>query len=94
VISSTTEPGEAKPGEQDPEESPPPAMLGDAKDTAKKEEKPSTIKRPITPPASADPTELDIRPDADGRVCFNFRGRTWPALAALVQIGIGLMADW
>ena len=69
-------------------------MQGDVKDASKKEEKPSIIKRPITPPASADPTELEIRPGADGRVRFNFRGQTWPDVLDWLATVSGLSLDW
>jgi type II secretory pathway component GspD/PulD (secretin) len=94
VISSTTEPTEAKPGEVNPEESSSSAIKGDAKDTAKKEEKPGIVQRPITPPASADPTELEIRPGADGRVRFNFRGQPWPDVLDWLATVSGLSLDW
>lgn len=91
---STTEPTEEKPGDQKPEETPSSAIQGDTKDAAKKEDKPAIVKRPITPPASADPTELEIRPGADGRVRFNFRGQTWPDVLDWLAAVSGLSLDW
>jgi len=70
------------------------AKPGDAKDEVKKEERPSTLKRPITPPAPADPTELDIRPDADGRVRFNFRGQSWPDVLDWLASVSAMSLDW
>ena len=60
----------------------------------KKDEKPATVKRPTTPPAAADPTELDIRPDADGRVRFNFRGQTWADVLDWLATVSGMSLDW
>jgi len=70
------------------------ARPDNAKEDAKKEERPATLKRPITPPAPADPSELDIRPDADGRVRFNFRGQTWPDVLDWLASVSAMSLDW
>ncbi|MFK7819613.1 MAG: secretin N-terminal domain-containing protein, partial [Planctomycetaceae bacterium] len=59
-----------------------------AKPTDKKSEKgkksgktpatPKTIQRPEQYEGKADPTELELRPNADGKLQFNFRGQPWP----------------
>lgn len=67
---------------------------GDTKPDAKKDEPPATLKRPITPPAPADPSELDIRPDASGRVRFNFRGQTWPDVLDWLATVSAMSLDW
>ncbi|MCU0978017.1 MAG: hypothetical protein MUF25_02500 [Pirellulaceae bacterium] len=60
----------------------------------KKDGKPAVVKRPTTPPAAADPTELDIRPDADGRVRFNFRGQTWADVLDWLATVSRMSLDW
>ncbi len=87
VLPPGAKPEEKKEG--DGKETPP----GEKKEE-KKDEKPATVKRPMTPPAAADPTELDIRPDADGRVRFNFRGQAWPDVLDWLATVSGLSLDW
>ena len=60
----------------------------------KKDEKPATLKRPVTPPAEPDRTELEIRPDASGKVRFNFRGQTWPDVLDWLATVSGMSLDW
>lgn len=67
---------------------------GETKEDGKQEEKSATLKRPLTPPAPADPTELDIRPDASGRVRFNFRGQAWPDVLDWLATVAGMSLDW
>ena len=88
-------PGGPKPEEKKPDESQE-AKPGDAKEkeAAKPEEKPAALKRPMTPPAPADPTELEIRPDASGRVRFNFRGQTWPDVLDWLGTVSAMSLDW
>lgn len=83
-----------EPDEQRPAGSPSAVTEGAKKDAGKKEDKPTIIKRPITPPASADPTELEIRPGIDGRVRFNFRGQAWPDVLDWLAAVSGLSLDW
>lgn len=60
----------------------------------KKDEKPGTVKRPATPPAEPDRTELEIRPDASGKVRFNFRGQAWPDVLEWLATVSGMSLDW
>lgn len=78
---------EAKPDEKKGEKK-------EEKKDEKKEEKPSTVKRPTTPPAEPDRTELDIRPDASGKVRFNFRGQAWPDVLDWLATVSGMSLDW
>lgn len=75
--------------EGDAKESPPGEKKAD-----KKDDKPAVVKRPATPPAAADPTELDIRPDAAGRVRFNFRGQAWPDVLDWLATVSNMSLDW
>jgi type II secretory pathway component GspD/PulD (secretin) len=84
-------PEEKKEGKEGESKEEKPGEKGEKKE---KEEKPSTVKRPTTPPVPPDPTELDIRPDASGKVRFNFRGQPWPdVLDWLAEIS-GMSLDW
>ncbi|HPM80877.1 MAG TPA: hypothetical protein PLF81_09265, partial [Candidatus Anammoximicrobium sp.] len=79
--------GEGKPDEKKEEKK-------EEKKDEKKDEKPGTVKRPTTPPAEPDPTELEIRPDAGGKVRFNFRGQAWPDVLDWLATVSGMSLDW
>ncbi|MGD0383078.1 MAG: secretin N-terminal domain-containing protein [Thermoguttaceae bacterium] len=50
--------------------------------------------RPTKPPKPPDPEELKVRPDADGKVRFNFNNQPWqPVLEWLAEIS-GMSLDW
>lgn len=73
--------GDAKPGEAKPGEP--------AKDAG-----PKTTARPQKPDAPPNPEELKVRPDANGRVRFNFHGQPWlEVLEWLAKIS-ELSLDW
>ncbi|HJS09496.1 MAG TPA: hypothetical protein VJ809_17635, partial [Pirellulales bacterium] len=63
------QPGAAKPGEQKP---------GEQKPGEQKPGEPAITMRPTTPEKPANPEELKVRPDAQGKVRFNFNGQPWP----------------
>lgn len=66
---------------------------GKTGETAKPEE-PKPVLRPSKPPKPPDPEELKVRPDADGKVRFNFNGQPWqPVLEWLAKIS-GMSLDW
>lgn len=79
--------GQAKPAENQPVANTPPA-------DKKEEAKPATVQRPKEPQAPPDPRELEIRPDADGKVSFNFSGQPWPAVLEWVASISSLSLDW
>jgi type II secretory pathway component GspD/PulD (secretin) len=86
-----------KPGEASgkPEGSPgkPGGPPGKPGDSAKPEEPKPTL-RPTKPPKPPDPEELKVRPDADGKVRFNFNNQPWqPVLEWLAEIS-GMSLDW
>src|SRR5262249_53528685 len=70
---------------------------GDAKPaegTKEKENAPKTNSRPQKPELPPNPEELKVRPDANGRVRFNFQGQPWlEVLEWLARIS-GLSLDW
>ncbi len=52
------------------------------------------IRRDDIAPPTADPSELEVRPDDDGLVSFNFQGQPWrPVLLWLAKIS-NLSLDW
>ena len=62
-------------------------------DKGKPDESKPTL-RPTKPPKQADPEELKIRPDKDGKVRFNFTGQAWlDVLQWLADIS-GMSLDW
>jgi len=67
---------------------------GEKKEDGKEEEKPKTVKRPTEPPEPPDPKELDLRPDPDGKIRFNFRGQPWPEVLDWLSTVSGMSLDW
>ena len=64
------------------------------KEDGKEEKKPETVKRPTEPPEPPDPKELDLRPDPDGKIRFNFRGQPWPDVLDWLSTVSGMSLDW
>ena len=83
--------GKKKPGEQK-------AKPGEEKEAPdKKEEAEETVKpieRPSDPPQPPDPEQLKIRPDASGKVRFNFQGQPWPDVLQWLAEVSGMSLDW
>lgn len=52
------------------------------------------ITRPQKPEAPPDPKELEIRPDEQGRVRFNFSRQPWPAVLEWLATVSKLSLDW
>ncbi len=52
------------------------------------------VKRPESPDAPPDPAELLQRPDAAGRVQFNFHGQPWPDVVQWLADVSALSLDW
>lgn len=59
-----------------------------------KPEAPKTTPRPTKPPTPANPDELKVRPDDDGRVRFNFQGQPWIAVLEWLAKISQLSLDW
>ncbi|RIK77598.1 MAG: hypothetical protein DCC67_12490 [Planctomycetota bacterium] len=59
----------------------------------KKEDEIKTVKRPTDKPA-ADAAELNVAPDKDGLVQFNFRGQPWPDVLEWFAKVAGYSLDW
>jgi hypothetical protein len=66
----------------------------DAKPGDAKPDEPPSISRPAKPPKPPDPKELAVRPDAQGRLSFNFRGQPWPAVLEWLAEVSGMSLDW
>lgn len=69
-------PGNAVPGNGAPGNGAPGNAEGKPGE-APKTEAPKVTPRPTTPPTPANPEELNIQPDSNGMVRFNFRGQPW-----------------
>ncbi|MBW3540435.1 MAG: hypothetical protein KY476_09200 [Planctomycetes bacterium] len=81
-----TPPG-AKPGQPGP---PQPGAAGQQKP----DEGVKIIRRADQPPEAADPGEFDVRPDADGKLRFSFRGQPWPAVLDWLGTVSRMSLDW
>lgn len=68
----------------------------DDKEKEKDKEKPAptVMTRPVKPDMPPDPSELDIRPDAQGRVRFSFSRQPWPAILEWLAEVSHLSLDW
>lgn len=53
-----------------------------------------TVERPDEPPRTPDPRELQVKPDAHGRVPFNFHGQPWPDVLQWLANISGYSLDW
>ncbi|HVC92204.1 MAG TPA: secretin N-terminal domain-containing protein [Pirellulales bacterium] len=45
-----------------------------------KDEGPPPVQRPLRPRRPADPSELEVVPDDDGKISFSFKGQPWPSV--------------
>jgi type II secretory pathway component GspD/PulD (secretin) len=61
---------------------------------AKTDESAPPVQRPTTPPKPADPAELKVKLDANGKVSFNFKGQPWPAVLDWLAEISGKSLDW
>src|SRR5579872_1603060 len=55
---------------------------------------PETTTRPQTPPNPPDPNELDLKPDDDGKLQFNFQGQPWLSVVEWLAEVSHLSLDW
>ena len=83
-----------KDGDKDDKDGKKEGEKGEKKEDGKEEEKPKTVKRPTEPPEPPDPKELDLRPDPDGKIRFNFRGQPWPDVLDWLSTVSGMSLDW
>jgi type II secretory pathway component GspD/PulD (secretin) len=65
-----------------------------AKPEGAKPEAPKTSSRPTKPPFPANPEELKVRPDGEGRVRFNFQGQPWLGVLEWLARISQLSLDW
>ncbi len=77
------QPGQPQPGQPQP-----------GQPDASKSAEPAAATRPTTPEKPADPKELEIRPDADGKLRFNFKGQTWPSVLDWLAEISHMSLDW
>jgi type II secretory pathway component GspD/PulD (secretin) len=59
-----------------------------------KQEGPKPITRPDKPSKPPDPEELKIKPDADGKVRFNFNGQPWLPVMEWLAKNSNMSLDW
>jgi len=52
------------------------------------------VQRPAAPANPPNPEELKARPDAQGKVRFNFTGQPWPAVLTWLAEVSGMSLDW
>ncbi|MGN6133177.1 MAG: secretin N-terminal domain-containing protein [Aureliella sp.] len=67
---------------------------GDKKPDGKSEGSPTNVTRPTEPPEKPNPDELKVRPDAEGKVQFQFRNQPWPDLLRWLADVSDLSLDW
>lgn len=63
-------------------------------DEKKKEDEIKTVKRPTEPPKEVDPNRIKLKPDADGRVQFNYYGQPWSDVLQDYADAAGYSFDW
>lgn len=85
-------PGQPAPPAKPPANPATPAASGKPGD-AKPDAAPVTV-RPQAPDKPADPAELEVRPDADGKVQFNFHGQKWLAVLEWLAKISNQSLDW
>lgn len=59
-----------------------------------KPETPAVVTRPAKPKTAADPAELTIKPDDEGKIRFNFQGQPWPDVLEWLAKASKLSLDW
>ena len=63
-------------------------------DEKKKEDEIKTVKRPTERPKAVDPNRVKLKPDADGRVQFNYFGQPWVDVLQDYADAAGYSFDW
>jgi type II secretory pathway component GspD/PulD (secretin) len=92
--------GKPSPPSGKPADSKKPDDKDKAKDSEKKggdkkeDEAVETKQRPTEPPKPADPEELEVLPDKDGKVEFNFTGQPWEGVLKWLASVSGKSLDW
>jgi len=66
----------------------------DGKGDEKSKDEDKVIKRSHEPPMPPDPSELNVRPDADGTIAFNFRFQPWPDVLDWLAKVSEMSLDW
>ncbi len=90
------QPSHAPPRPDQPPAGPEEAEAKPPKPEEKKpeDEPPAALQRPTEPPQPPDPEELQVRPDAAGRIRFNFNGQPWPAVLEWLAEVSEMSLDW
>ncbi len=95
-INNTQPGGEAKPadGEKPAAEGEAAGVEAVAKAEAEKAGAIGTVKRSDQPKSVANPAEFEVRPDADGKIEFEFREQSWPPLLEWLADVSNMTLDW
>jgi len=86
-----------KPEGADKDPSKPDAEQGkpdEKKEGGKEKEAPKPVVRESDPPEPPDPKELQVRPDEEGLLEFNFSGQRWPAVLQWLADVSEMSLDW
>ena len=67
--------------------------VADESESAETEDE-AVIVRPNQPERPADPEELKLQPDGEGRIRFNFHGQPWPGVLEWIARVSHLNLDW
>jgi type II secretory pathway component GspD/PulD (secretin) len=81
--------GQPQPGQPQPGQKP-----GEQKPGEQKAGEPAITTRPTTPEKPANPEELKVRPDGEGKVRFTFTGQPWPAVLEWLATISNMSLDW
>jgi type II secretory pathway component GspD/PulD (secretin) len=89
--SSKPEGPDGKDGKSEKDAKKPEGEKGDDK-TPEEASKP--VERPTEPPQPPDPQELKVRPDAEGKIRFNFSGQKWADVLQWLADISAMSLDW
>lgn len=88
-VQPAAQPGEKPDGKKPGDEK---KKVDDAKPETAKE--PDIIKRPIEPPQPPNPSELEVRPNAAGKLSLNFHGQKWQGVLTWLKVVSAVNLDW
>jgi hypothetical protein len=86
-------PGAAQPAAQ-PGAQPGDQKAGEQKAGEQKAGEPAVTQRPTKPEKPANPDELKVRPDSEGKIRFSFNGQPWQAVLEWLATISNMSLDW
>ena len=84
----------AQPGAQPAEQKPGEQKAGEQKAGEQKAAEPAVTQRPTKAEKPANPDELKVRPDPEGKIRFSFNGQPWPAVLEWLATISNMSLDW